>query len=982
MLKELGGLADPVTLVPDSGIQFIDLGVDVDRVRTRDWAFAERSEGAGAEAVHDIWLLEEDPDTGETWQTLPDGDRRRVDPSYSVSLRHVLDMVRDKWLPIPMFRHAPPDRFDQGPTNWARLRVVDLVHGFGGRDPQGHSHRLVLAFDTRLHEPPAEGFATAPAPDDARAGRLFALVHRYEDLQFLLSQAWCEQWLWEIFKERAEARARRRLSDAEVAAEMDGRLDHIAAYLALLRFLHDEVAPPRVTFLDTVSEPGLTPIDVDLVLDVGNSRTCGILIEADPDRGTNLNDAYRLELRDLSRPELVTAEPFDSRLEFAAASFGRDGLSHQSGRGDAFVWPTIARVGPEAAWLAGRRTGTEGNTGMSSPKRYLWDDTPRLQNWRFNSRADTGAPEPFANQGLFAQLVNEAGVPLAALEPDDPARLPAVRALYSRSALMSFVLAEIFQHALCMINAPAQRGRRPHSRVPRRLRRIILTMPTALPVAERRILEARARAAIDLLWAALDRRDPPPAVDLDWDEASCTQLVYLYTEVARNFAGDARAFFHTLRRPRLQGDDGETLRLASLDIGGGTTDLIITDYRVEGRGVAVTLRPEERFREGFNLAGDDLLLRVIRRHVLPAIEAAMAESGVDAAEALTTELFGGERGDEKIEARTRRQQFALQIAAPIGLALLGACEQYDPLDPPVTETRTVADFFGPDQTPAPGLLAYVDQAVARAGGQDFALARVPVTIDAGAVNDTCRAMLDDVLPFLAEAVNAYHCDLLLLSGRPSRLPAVRQSLLAALPLPPDRIVPLHAYRVGTWYPFRDTRARIADPKTTAVVGAMVLSLAGAHLPDFAFRSGRLRPRSTARQIGLLDAKGQLLDQDVYFRDVDLDNPDYDLPETPIEFRRQVALGFRQLAIERWPATRLYILDYAHAQAREQLAQRTPLHVTLRHLAKDSGNPERLVIRQVRDANDKNVPAAQLTLRLQTLGAAEGYWLDTGNLKQA
>ena len=52
-------------------------------------------------------------------------------------------------------------------------------------------------------------------------------------------------------------------------------------------------------------------------------------------------------------------------------------------------------------------------------------------------------------------------------------------------------------------------------------------------------------------------------------------------------------------------------------------DLIINTYRLEGAGTSVTLFPEQRFREGFNVAGDDILLRVVQGHVLPPIEAAL-----------------------------------------------------------------------------------------------------------------------------------------------------------------------------------------------------------------------------------------------------------------------------------------------------------------------------------------------------------------------
>ena len=74
---------------------------------------------------------------------------------------------------------------------------------------------------------------------------------------------------------------------------------------------------------------------------------------------------------------------------------------------------------------------------------------------------------------------------------------------------------------------------------------------------------------------------PAPRVLTDWDEASCTQLVYLYTEVARNFGGDAKRFFQVTAKPRGRESDG-TLAIASIDVGGGTTDLSLVGGNLYG----------------------------------------------------------------------------------------------------------------------------------------------------------------------------------------------------------------------------------------------------------------------------------------------------------------------------------------------------------------------------------------------------------------
>ena len=71
-----------------------------------------------------------------------------------------------------------------------------------------------------------------------------------------------------------------------------------------------------------------------------------------------------------------------------------------------------------------------------------------------------------------------------------------------------------------------------------------------------------------------------PEVRCSWDEATCTQLVYLYNEITEKFQGDARHFFALMGRKR--GADAPSLRIANVDIGGGTIDLSITTFAVTG----------------------------------------------------------------------------------------------------------------------------------------------------------------------------------------------------------------------------------------------------------------------------------------------------------------------------------------------------------------------------------------------------------------
>ena len=85
-------------------------------------------------------------------------------------------------------------------------------------------------------------------------------------------------------------------------------------------------------------------------------------------------------------------------------------------------------------------------------------------------------------------------------DADSADHLPVFEPLYSRSSIMTFVLTEVLLQALTLMNSPQQRGRRAHAETPRRLRRIVLTLPTGMPLAERLIFRKRAEAARDLVW--------------------------------------------------------------------------------------------------------------------------------------------------------------------------------------------------------------------------------------------------------------------------------------------------------------------------------------------------------------------------------------------------------------------------------------------------------------------------------------------------
>lgn len=974
-----------ISLVPQSGIQFIDLLVDAQALPRLTRAFWEEDlpEDPGPDGRPRIALRElvADPADGTLFDPVT-GTRPPEERTYQINATRALEPFLNVWTPLPFFQMGDPDatgatKIEDGPTNWARIRVSPLA----APDRHGNTHAITLAFDTAL-APRVQGQIYAALPP-ATEEMLFGLIPDAARNAWFLRQAWVDQWLEANFREAREAARGRRLRPEDIP----WRAEHWARYLTFLAILEESGLIPRVRTIDIASaQLSYRPIDVDLVLDLGNSRTCGMMVEEHPDRPLDFNNGTVLRLRELSAPHRTHQLPFESRVEFHRASFGRDALSHKSGRTLAFHWGSPVRVGPEAVRLAAEARGNEGATGLSSPKRYLWDTRPTAVVWRFNGIAPDGSTEPPVG-GAFMEHVSEEG---EVLETIGHRLVPGVRARFSRSSLATFMLAELLMQALAQINAPDHRAARGSIHVPRRLRRLVLTLPPAMPLAEQRLLRTRAQAAVDFAWRlmgwsepreGLPRPPPKPEIVANLDEATATQLVWLYNECRWRLKSEPKLLFALQGRVRRGYGDEPSLRIASIDVGGGTTDLMVATYLAEH---GQTILPKQNFREGFRIAGDDLLQAVIETVLLPRIERAMAEAGVAGPKALLRELLAGAAAGQSEQERHLRRQFVALVLEPIGLAVL---HEYETL-----KGREAGEVL---RAPAGRLLAglpsvgravaYVEEQARARGGAAFSLMEVEIVATAAQIDAVVTAVLGPVLADLLEIVHAFDVDVLLLSGRPSRLRAVREAIVARLAVPPHRVIAMDAYPVEQWYPFRDPTGHIVDPKTTAAVGAMISATAEGRLEGFLLRSSRLSMRSTARVIGLMDQSGQIRNENVKLRDLDLERaPSGGETSFTLAFAAPAFLGFRQLDLERWTATRLYRLEFGNPASVRRLA--LPLTLTITRGEIDPDRPdaeekrEAFAITEITDAEGDTVQRQQVVLRLQTEAEEAGYWRDTGALK--
>ncbi|MCG4322810.1 virulence factor SrfB, partial [Escherichia coli] len=162
---------------------------------------------------------------------------------------------------------------------------------------------------------------------------------------------------------------------------------------------------------------------------------------------------------------------------------------------------------------------------------------------------------------------------------------------------------------------------------------------------------------------------------------------------------------------------------------------------------------------------------------------AFEAAGVSAAPALMDRLFGNEGRMDGLS--TLRQQAALQIFMPAGRALLGAYEEYDPLDSRAEIAASLGDLL--PLPPTPQVLAFINGEVQREADSDaFDILHTPLVIrlaDLHAAFLSDRIGIGRCLRLLAEVVALYTCDVLLLTGRPARFPGVQALLRHLQPLP-------------------------------------------------------------------------------------------------------------------------------------------------------------------------------------------------------
>jgi hypothetical protein len=846
----------------------------------------------------------------------------------SVRFEDALEACLRKWIPLPYTRKTAEKSTPSQSNDWIRL--------FISRPPlcvDENIFRVVFTVDSSVS--PSSGAAGAGQehfgfcaddvglPFEANVGS--AAFWRSSTLI---------TWVQSLFKSV-------RAAGSEEAPAYTVAL---AGFMTLIEGLRQAEVFPEVSFM----HPEGKSVDVHLVLDLGNSRACGILAEHLPGESVNLDECVKLEIRDLGEPGNMYTEPFDTSFKFRPPLFS-DPENPVPHGGSNFPWPSLLRLGTEAARLDPCDIG---DTGMSSPKRYLWDDRFRHFPWYFHLPA-TGVGRKI--NASFLKYLDANG------EFKGDSAQPPFEPCYPPSSLMTFLVLEILNHAFAQVNSYSYRKFRGHRLARRVLRSIVITTPCGMSGPERAIYQARAQSAVDLFFRVVGGAgDEKPALFLGFDEATAVHLTYLYGEIKHRFLGDSREAIAALGRERTTNDGarGPVFRLAGIDIGGGTSDLMIAEYSASPHD-STGIRQRMLFSEGFSIAGDEIAKRLIEKLILKRVFTYAQEKNPGVSWEEFQSFFGPGRGGRDKRFIDMKAELCRQIWIPMAHRHLEFAER-DTDDP---QLELSFDKFFSGRFPGSNVLDFFSEHMRNDFGCDLTLAEIPWELSRRKINAVITNVLENILRIFSEVISQFRCDAVILGGKPSSLPVIRDLLVRLMPVAPEKIIGLKGYPVGSWYPFSQRGGGIADPKTTCVVGAAVwlFSEQLKNLDGLALQTDSSLIKKRECFIGPYCAESQTISPLLF--------PAPDGKGNVLSVVKPVILGIRRVDSEVCLADPIWEVSIDQ----EQLKSPGPFVV---HLKQDENRRECLAIARLEDEKGSPRDPRMANLSLRTM-LSEQYWLDTG-----
>ncbi len=956
--------------------------------------------------VSDSWeTISNDEEFSNNCIILVDTEEAKDSGCFEVSLSKIKDAdwkkFENTWFPMPFFQ-LNGRRSDFGPTNWCRFKLIP-----NGHEGKMKKYNLLLAFDTRTvfkeEGFEEEDFQETPIfTNAADIEKKYAMCNTEEGLIGYCSEekncGWVDKFVLKHFHDIDNIIDKR--------LEMP-KMKYLAQYIFINRHIQQFGNLPTITLH---SNQNAVYGNVDLVVDIGNSRTCAVLFD-----NSDFTKSSPLELQDFTTPVSNGVlnkyrDSFDMRLAFREANFGgKFGLENSS----QFVYPSMIRLGKEANRLIHKatnmNTGAEKTSTFSSPKRFLWDEKPQKQEWEF-VQLDGESSQLIYIEGISEQL-NE----------DGTLGDGSIKTRYSRKALMTFAFLEILSQSKMQINSYEQRNHWGSESIQRKIGRIIITCPIAMSHKEQISLRKCAEDASIMLDRFFENTYskqlneteihkriqviPSPKklsakeerIEWIYDEATSAQFVFLYAEIKERYLKNVKDYFDFYGKVRIDLEDytKKSLTVGSVDIGAGTTDVMIAAYKYEDSSSQCTLTPVPLFWESFYLAGDDLMKKLVQQLVIEGrnspIDQKLRQLNKEPIDIL--QKFLGTNNGVSFHDRRLRSDFNLQVSIPIVSYYLELLKENKD-----DSILSYSDIFGTNP-PTQAVLLHFKNSFG------FEFTDLQWTYKKKVVADIVEKTFDSLIGKISSLLSYYACDIVLLSGRPTSLKPLTDLFLKYYAISPNRLKSMNNYRVGQWYPqdqrypFIDGSGNFINPKSIITTGAMIGQIAGnGGMNGFALNLSELKKKLLPTTFYFGNLKEDSLEYLTTIISIDNNHATVDIPSLP--FR----IGVRQIDIPAYPSRPFYTFDYNDFNIEDQVLGRfdedhPPINLVQQGIKREIEKIRTSLPLKVTISRDINVDIEKLTLeevtdkdgntmknknffnlQIQSMSEIENFWLDSGIFK--
>ncbi len=911
--------------------------------------------------------------------------REIVDFYETNNLKRALKHFKKKWIPLPYFKDNSINKDVMYPTDWVRI--------YFDCDEEYKKVEIVLAIDTTLSKNDADktGPQLSLNPDE----NIFKIhTNDINISNFLFSTnattSWIEGYLADVFYGKND----------ELRYEQPVK-QYVSHYILLLKWIESLKETPELhLFTDDIKK-----ISVDLVIDIGNSATCALLFENQNDDAFTFEKVKKINIQDYSNPHLEYNDPFPMNLVFRESNFGS--INKEKYHNNKFTVPSFVRIGFEAESIINNATsnlnlGYELKTYNSSPKRYLWDKNPAEKEWEFYP-TDFNKIKKVYLSGISEQLKIDGAL--------TNGEVFGSKSLFSRNSLMKFVFLELLIHAYVQINSYSFREEHGNLTVPRTLKRITISCPTGMIQYEQIALREAAEDACKLLnnyvkfyfdsnenkfWFELPeiipsikdiaKKLPDLEERKDWmyDEATSCQLVFIYSLLSKKLQGNNYVIENYLFKNK------DKITVGSIDIGAGTTDVMIANYSLNKEHKTINIKPDPQYWDSFKLAGDDLLKEIIQQVIIEGtinstidegctgvIENFAKAKGISNISEKLNGFFGQDTNNIGYLAKMMRKSFIHQVAIPIAIHYLRNAN---------SKNKSIVSFeeiIG-KEFKNKELTNYFEKHFG------FNFLEIKWNISSQKINAINRSVFDSIVKQLCLVLNQYQCDFVILSGKPCSLDSLEEIFLKYLTISPNNLINLNTYWIGKWFPYSDNRGFVEDPKTMVSVGAIIALMAGKlnKINDLKVNTDIIKQKlvSTAdyilksnhntKEIILTPKKNEnsvmvqaLPYQFGYAKYISKNYPVSDLYSISLdssEINKAVKIRF--------PNKEQLFYEKQINLEKNRIFQNLPLKITLSRELDDS--KEQLKIESVEDAEGNDKPNKFFKLNYQTLDNQNGYWLDT------